>query len=128
MPREGPCAHLECPTPDESGGQWQNLPPGVDQAQVRAGARCVCKKRGCRRAFNMLPPPKPPGRKRKADDASSTSSGSGVADSWSIYKLYKVVGARCAARTCPPALPIAEPMMCAQVRQLRDHGPDRAEQ
>ena len=56
MPRQGPCAHKQCPKPHESSGQWHWLPEGWDPSDIRSGATCVCKKAGCLRHFEMREP------------------------------------------------------------------------
>ena len=65
MVREGPCGHLDCPKPDDDGGQWYCLPANHGQSMT-PGATCVCKRPACRRHFGMLPPIQKPGRKKAA--------------------------------------------------------------
>ena len=104
MPRQGPCAHKQCPKPYESSGQWHWLPEGWDPSDIRSGATCVCKKAGCLRHFEMREPKKKPGRKRSrsADSPPGAVEAPGRDDPcmparYTVREVTEIWGLRCAA-------------------------------
>ena len=108
MVREGPCGHLDCPKPDDDGGQWYCLPANHGQSMT-PGATCVCKRPACRRHFGMLPPIQKPGRKTAAAaDAGPpklTGNEARMPAKYILDTIHDIIGCRCApARPSPPAV------------------------
>ena len=105
MVREGPCGHLDCPKPDDDGGQWYCLPANHGQSMT-PGATCVCKRPACRRHFGMLPPIQKPGRKKAAasEPPQLTGNEARMPAKYILSSIHDIIGCRCApARPSPPA-------------------------
>lgn len=98
MPREGPCAAPQCPTPDESGGQWQYIPTDF-ATQNGCEGRCVCKKADCLRWCGLKEPKKTPGRKRAAVRSASPESVMSGGDELPrppyVVSINEIWGTRC---------------------------------